>query len=224
VLPLEKGPDEDEFFLTFDTLGANSFNRPPPPIPPASTPQDLAPASDIGVRTFDAISATIAEITGVSQNEPGVVAAYDEVRQSMPAIPSVEAFMSSQQAAIGQLAIEYCHALVESPTYRNAMFPLFDFTAVPGTAFTNENALFDPLLDRVLGLTQLAHQPDKSAARTELSRMVNGYPDNPALTGPVRAGLLNALPSGQANDATRTRAIAKAVCASVAASAAMLIQ
>ena len=31
VLPLEKGPEEDEFFLTFDTLGANTFTRPPPP-------------------------------------------------------------------------------------------------------------------------------------------------------------------------------------------------
>ncbi|HEY3516382.1 MAG TPA: LamG domain-containing protein, partial [Gammaproteobacteria bacterium] len=28
VLPLEKGPNEDEFFLTFDTIGANNYNRP----------------------------------------------------------------------------------------------------------------------------------------------------------------------------------------------------
>src|SRR5262245_61993814 len=30
VVPLEKGPTDDEFFLTFDTIGANTFNRPPP--------------------------------------------------------------------------------------------------------------------------------------------------------------------------------------------------
>ena len=29
VVPLEKGPGSDEFFLTFDALGANPFSRPP---------------------------------------------------------------------------------------------------------------------------------------------------------------------------------------------------
>ncbi len=115
VLPLEKGPEEDEFFLTFDTIGANTYIRPPPPVPTAPTPEDLAPASLIGVRTFDEISATMAEITGVSQNEPGVRATFDEVRQSLPAIASIEAYVSSHQAAIAQLAIEYCHALDGEP-------------------------------------------------------------------------------------------------------------
>jgi hypothetical protein len=71
----------------------------------------------------------------------------------------------------------------------------------------------------VLGVTQLAHQPDKAAARTELSQLVNGHPSDPA-----RPGLLNALPPGETNDATRTRNIAKAVCTSVVGSAAMLVQ
>jgi hypothetical protein len=54
--------------------------------------------------------------------------------------------------------------------------------------------------------------------------MVHGYPDDPMLSGVVRTGLLNNLPAGQLNDEQRTRAIAKAVCASVVGSAAMLIQ
>jgi hypothetical protein len=224
VLPLEKGPNEDEFFLTFDTIGANNYNRPPPAVPPAPTPEDLAPASVIGVRTFDEISASIATLTGVSQNDAGVRAAVDEVRQSLPAVPSAEAFLSSHQAAIGQLAIEYCHALMENPTLRTATFPGFNFDAAPAAAFANENALFDPLLNRTLGLVQLTHQPDKGAARTELHNLVNGYPDDLGLSGVVRPGLLNSLPAGQNNDAQRTRAIAKAVCASVVGSAAMLIQ
>jgi hypothetical protein len=224
VLPLEKGPDEDEFFLTFDAIGTNVFNRPPPPVPPAPTPQDLPPASLIGVRTFDEISATMAKLTGVSQNEAGVRATMDEVRQSLPAIPSVEAYVSSHQAAVGQLAVEYCHALMENQPLRDAAFVGFNFNAAPATAFANENALFDPLLDRTLGVIQLAHQPDKTAVRTELSQLVNGYPNDPTLSGVVRAGLLNSLPAGQANDAARTRAIAKSVCATVVGSAAMLVQ
>ena len=123
VLPLEKGPDEDEFFLTFDTIGTNIFNRPPPTTPPASAPQIAPPASEIGVRTFDEISASMAKLTGVSQNVPAVRATMDEVRQAMPAIPSLEAYASSHQAAIAQLAIEYCHALMENTTLRAAMFP-----------------------------------------------------------------------------------------------------
>ncbi len=218
VLPLEKGPEEDEFFLTFDQLGANSYSRPPPPVPPAPTPQDLPEASVIGVRTFDEISASMAAITGVSQNDPGVRATMDEVRQSLPAVPSAEAFVSSHQAAVGQLAVEYCHALVETPAYRTAMFPFFDFNAMPSAAFPgNQNELFNPLLDRVLGETQLAHQPDKAAARTELSQLVNGYPGG-------RPGLLNALPPNESNNAARTRNIAKAVCAAVVGSGAMLVQ
>ena len=224
VLPLEKGPEEDEFFLTFDALGTNIFNRPPPAVPPAPTPQDLAAASLIGVRTFDEISASMAKLTGVSQNEAGVRATMDEVRQSLPAIPLVEAYVSSHQAAIGQLAVEYCHALIENPGLRSSTFPLFNFDTTPAAAFANENALFDPLLDRTLGLIQLAHQPDKTATRTELSQLVNGYVDNPSLPGVVRGGLLNSLPAGQANDAQRTRAIAKSVCATVIGSAAMLVQ
>jgi hypothetical protein len=218
VLPLEKGPEEDEFFLTFDQIGANVYSRPAPPVPPAPIPQDLAPASTIGVRTFDEISATMAAITGVSQNEPGVVAAFNEVRQSMPAIPTLEAYASANQAAISQLAIEYCYWLVETPAYRNALFQnLFDFNALPGVAFANQNALFNPLLDRVLGATQLAHQPDKAAALAELDDLVNGHPSDPA-----RPGLLNV--PGAPNTAARTRNIAAAVCASVVGSAAMLVQ
>jgi hypothetical protein len=160
----------------------------------------------------------------VSQNDPGVRAAVDEVRQSLPAVPSAEAYLSSHQAAISQLAIEYCHALIEDPALRAATFPGFNFTTTPAAAFANQNALFDPLLNRTLGLVQLGHQPDKGVARTELDHMVNGYPDDPTLSGVVRAGLLNSLPPGQNNDEQRTRAIAKAVCASVVGSAAMLVQ
>jgi hypothetical protein len=217
VLPLEKGPDEDEFFLTFDVLGTNSYARLPPPVPPAPTPQDLDPQSLIGVRTFDEISASMAEITGVSQNDAGVRVAMDEIRQSLPAIPSAEAFVSSHQAAIGSLAVEYCYALIEVPanqTLRNNTFVGFNFDAAPATAFANENALFDPLLNRVLGLTQLGHQPDKAQVRAELSQLVNGYAGG-------RPGLRN-LP--ETNDGDRTREIATAVCATVVGSAAMLVQ
>ncbi len=222
VLPLEKGPEEDEFFLTFDRLGARSFARPPPPVPPAPAPQNLPEASVIGVRTFDAISASMAEITGVSQSDQGVRDTMNEVRQSLPAIPTLEAYVGSHQAAITQLAIEYCHAMVNqmvaNPTLAAQRFPGFDFNATPAAAFANEDALFDPLLNRVLGTIPLGHQPDHGFARTELSQLVNGHPTDTV----ARPGLLN-IP-GATNDAARTRNIAKGICAAVVGSAAMLVQ
>ena len=80
-----------------------------------------------------------------------------------------------------------------------------------------ENALIDPLLNRVLGVTQLANQPNKAAARSEISQMINGR--TPA--DPTRPGLLNT--AGVTNNADRTQNIAKAVCSAVIGSAAMLV-
>ena len=123
VLPLEKGPNSDEFFLTFDTIGSNTFNRPPPVTPPPPPPTDLPPVSAIGVRTFDRISASMAAITNVSENsgavgagDLGVQATFGGIRQSLPAIPDIQAVLASHQVAIAQLAIEFCNALIEDPT------------------------------------------------------------------------------------------------------------
>jgi len=218
VLPLEKGPEEDEFFLTFDALGANTFSRPVPPIPTPPTPVDLPPASTIGVRTFDEISATMATITGVSQLDSSVSDTFNTIRQSLPATADIQSVLASHQVAIAQLAIEYCNALIENrgAVTRETMFPGFNFGAAPATAFASQNLLFTPLFDRVLGVTQLASQPDRAAVTTELDEMINGIPGDA-----TRPGLLA---TGTTNDATRTRAISKAVCAAVIGSAAMLVQ
>jgi hypothetical protein len=217
VLPLEKGPDEDEFFLTFDALGTNTFNRPAPPTPPAPTPVDLSPASSIGVRTFDEISATMSVITGVSQLDPGVRATFDEVRQSLPAIESIEAFLSSHQSSIAQLAIEYCNAMVNEEVANPTRFPAFPFTSGTATAWpgagATENAFIDPLLDRVLGATPVASQPDRTTVKAELTALVHGG-------HAPRPGLVNM----GATDAARTQSIAKAVCAAAVGNAAALIQ
>jgi hypothetical protein len=57
--------------------------------------------------------------------------------------------------------------------------------------------------------------PSKNAVRTELSQMVNGG------GAANRPGLLN---TSADTSATRTQAIAKAVCSAVVGSAAMLVQ
>ena len=215
VIPLEKGPDSDEFFLTFDQIGNQSFNRPPPATPPAPTPEDLPPTSDIGVRTFDAINATMATITGVSPLQSNVSATYQSIRQSLPAVPDIQTFLASHQVAIAQLAIEYCNALVEDTTLRDQLFGSFPWGSPPSALFPGqEAALYGPLLDRMLGVPQIGTQPNRTAVETELNQMIDGIPGDS-----TRLGLANTGP----DTAARTKDIGKAVCSAVLGSAAMLV-
>jgi hypothetical protein len=218
VLPLEKGPEDDEFFLTFDRLGSASFSRAPDPTLVIS-PSDLPPAPRIGVRTFDEINATFAKVTGVDPNSMDVDMTYQELRQSLPAVEDVNTFLSSHQVALAQLAISYCNALIESPqaaTY----FPGFNFNAAPGTAFAgaNRNLLVNPLIARIVGNSpagpQLASQPSYTTVYQELANNAGGGP------GGRPADLINRLIAGGSN----TRSIAKGVCAATLGSAATLVQ
>ena len=217
VLPLEKGPLSDEFFLTFDRLGGNSFSRPIPVTPPAATPQNLPPASEIGVRTFDEINASLAAITGVNPADSGISDTFNTVRQSLPTVDSIEAFLSSHQMAIAQLAIQYCGELMDDPTLRNTVFPGFPFTSGVAIAYPgSQDFLLDPLLDRVLGTSanSIGSQPDRATAKTELEQLIHGIPGDANRPGLASTG----------GNAVRTQTIAKATCAALLGSAAMLVQ
>jgi hypothetical protein len=221
VLPLENGPDTDEFFLTFDQFDDSNFSRPPPVTPPAPVPQDLAAVSDIGVRTFDEINATMAAITGVSPLDSSVQSTYTTIRQSLPTVETIEAFLSSHQIAIAQLAIEYCSALIDDTSLRASTFPGFPFTSQVATAYpASQDLLLDPMVDRMLGsvTNNIGTQPDRTLVKTELSELINGLPLARDPAG-IRPGLAN----GGGTD-IRTRTIAKATCSALLGSAAMLVQ
>jgi len=221
VIPLEKGPADDEFFLTFDLLGTQSFVRTDDP-PLFIVPQDLPPADRIGVRTFDEINATFADVTAVSPEEPSVDGTYMNLRQSLPAIEAPKAFLSSHQVAIAQLAFEYCHALMEDrgTISTAAMFPGFNFGAAPVTAYANRDALLQPLIDRVMGIA-IQSQPDYVVVRDELGfntfDPVTLRPDN--LIDRMIAPNPDPL-EPQAD----TRGIAKGACGAVLGSAIALVQ
>ena len=218
VVPLVNGPLDDEFFLTFERIGGNSSLRPPPVVPTAPTPVNLPEMSKIGVRTFDEINATLATLTGVSALDTSVHSTFDRVRQSMPAIPTLEAVLASHQVAIAQLAIEYCNAAIETTSVRNALWGgSIAWTTPPSLQPGGwELALADPLLDRLVGLTPLATQPDRALIESEITQLVHGR--SPA--DPSRPGLATT----NANDPTRTAIIAKSVCSSILGSAAMLVK
>jgi hypothetical protein len=220
VLALEKGPDRDEFFLTFDRLAGSSFDRLDDPtlvITPVDVP-DEDRAAQIGLRTFDEINATYSAALGIDWTDfSNVNDTYLELRQSLPAIEDINTFLSSHQVAIAQLAIAYCDALVNvdgnpNPT-RGQMFPGFNFDAAPGTAFAagNRDLFVDPLINFIMG-TNLTSQPAYADVYSELAsfQAAGGRPNN----------LVQRLMDGGSN----TRAISKGVCAAMLGNAVTLIQ
>lgn len=214
VMPLERGPADDQFFLTFDVLGTETYVRTDDP-PLVITETDLPPAQRIGVRTFDEINATMSAVTGVSTEEPFVDSTFQSLRQSLPAIEDPAAFLSSHQVAVAQLAIEYCHALIEDQgTILTAVyFPGFDFDAAPAVAFGNRAALITPLIDNIIGIG-LATQPAAADVENELGyNLFDPFTQRPE-------NLIDRLIAG----GTDTRSIAKGACAAVLGSAAMLMQ
>jgi hypothetical protein len=122
VVPLTLGPSNDLFFLSFDQLGSNvhPFVEPVVTVPPPTANNAAVP--DYGVATFERLTHTMAKITGVPFTNATVYAQYMTSQQSMPAIPLMSAFVSSEETAIGQLANTYCGQLVTTQTYRDAFF------------------------------------------------------------------------------------------------------
>jgi len=224
VLPLQKGPDADEFFLTFDNLNGTLFLRSEDPmlIEADYIASDDERRPDIGVRTFDEIDATYAAITGIDRvnyQRGGVFLVeetYQELRQSLPAIENIEAFLSSHQVAIAQLAIQYCDAAVES----NTMWPGLDFSTPKNTFFApgTRDAFVEPLIKAAVGHdaddVRIGTQPAYLDVYAELADFdTDGSRPNDLIDR-----LLDPLSQSD------TRAIAKGVCASVLGSATTLIQ
>jgi hypothetical protein len=223
IIGLEKGPTEDEFYLCFDQLGtrSNVCSNFAVGVPP--TFADVPRPSDIGFRTFDKINATMAAVTGVSPNTAAVKSTFVNIRQSLPAVDSIEAFLSSHQTAIAQLAIQYCDALVESPN-ASTYFPGLNLNGSPATVFggpgqsTGKDALIDPLIHNMIG-DNLTSQPSANELKNPYVNPPDGGPDRPGLYALIDT--LNTCSGGCPT--SRTKLIAKATCGAVLGSGATLI-
>ncbi len=209
VVPLDKGPSADEFFLTFEQIGTHNHpfvEAAPTPLP---DPPDADPSSEIGLRTFEEISASMAGMTGIPVTNPRVAETYGRVREQLPTVENIEGFLSSHQVGAAQLAIEYCNELVDDTGLRAAYFPGFNFGASAATAFDTpgERALVTgPLTARAVG-TGVATQPTAAEVSAEVDALI---------------GRLTACGGSCAAD--RTEVIVKAACSAVIGSASTLLQ
>jgi hypothetical protein len=227
IIALEKGAGTDEFFLTFEEFGIATPNirtpfvcSPPPNSDCMATPSYGTRTSDIGLRTFDEINATMAGITDVDRNNSEVKTTFDIIKQQLPPVETIDGFVSANQMAIAQLAIQYCSELVKSAPLRDSFFGTgFGFTSNIATAFTSNGkdqiveALYDNVVAyRALGNTTntLANMPTLAQVKAEL---ISG-----AAAGEYPGNLFDRLfdtceaDPGCSQDAARTRAVTKALC------------
>ncbi len=214
VIGLEKGPEADLFFLTFEQIGTNTHTPVEPPLVVPDAPPDSPNESDVGLRTFDELNATLSLITGVPQTQSQVAGTYALVKQALPAIEKFGTFGPAQQTALAQLAIQYCNVMVDNSTLRTDFFgnlsasgggtAVFGTSGSPNTA--NRDQLIDALLAKGVG-ANLTVQPSNASIRTEVNSLIDR---------------LNAGPTG--SDSGGAATVIKAACGAVLGSGTTLVQ
>lgn len=210
IIPVQKGPELDEFFLTFDRIGDSQSSRSVAALPIVSTQTDIAPQSQIGVRDFAEINASMAALTGIASNRAEIAGTYNTLRQQLPSVTGIDSFLTSNQMAVTQLAIRYCDTLVEDSNLRTALFPNVDFThnVNNGIDDTFTANLVNPLIQQMLNDGDIS-QPSTDEVGDELNNLVNQLSlcaDN------------NSCPSDTA------LTLAKASCAAILGSAVVVVQ
>jgi len=249
IIASQKGADGDEFFLTFEQLVAVSTHNYTEALPsgqlidPTAAGLQAKPTvSDIGMRTFDEINATMSTLTGVSQLTTQTE--YNKVKQQLPTVETFTGFLSAHQMGVAQMAIIYCDALVEDPVKRTAFFGSFGFGSDVDTAFNTsttdsaqKNQILNALYNKMIGIpgsgAALTTAPTLLSVKSELigpstvnsnnmfDRLYNACASNLKSSGLPRATVCSV---GGVQDATRTKAMVKAMCAATLGSAALLVQ
>lgn len=187
VIESKRGAEFDEFFLTFDRIGAHSYARPVPTVPAPAAAADIAGQPRIGIRTFDEINVTLSTLTGVPQTHPQVAATFGNLAQQLPTSPGIDGFLAAHQMGITQLTVAYCKALVSNTTLRNQYFctqnggasTCFSFRSLAGVPFSSAEIqqFTQPLLARLLAHNidgqPLADQADPALIRDTLTGLID---------------------------------------------------
>jgi hypothetical protein len=236
IISLEKGPDLDEFFLTFEDFNGDTktFADIVPSV--AADPDDPASPveSDIGMRTFEEINSTIAEITGVPVTNAAVKSVYDDYIQQLPTVEAIDAFLPSHQMAIAQLALTSCSELVDGrgSILPAAYFPGFNFGNSSQSAFDAQgerDAIIEPLLTRAMNVDQVtpANNLMSQPVELEVADLLSSPASQSLDTGQnivAYDSLITEMLSDLVDTPARTEQIVKAVCAVATGGAVMLVQ
>src|SRR5690606_23920416 len=164
IIAAELGAASDEFFLSFGRIGERQNVRTGISVPVQSIIASGSQSSDIGLKTFAEVHASMSALTGVAQQHAAVAQVYQTIQRQLPSADTVDTFVSAQQMAITQLAIAYCNAAIEDSAIRQNWFSGVDFNASPGVTYSmvNRPAFIQPLLDRLIPLS-----PQSSVLRVD---------------------------------------------------------
>lgn len=231
LVPLENGPDIDQFFLSFEQLGIHSnvfleatFDD---PVFNGSGQENSA----VAMRNYAEIRESFAQITGINSSTASVAATYNLVIQQLPSNEDILGFLSAHQMGVTQLAIAYCDAMVESKPARDAIGISLDEVDDPNIDDANAKSVaawdadfIDPMITAALN-TNLTVQPAASDVKDQLHHLLftdaDGIAEIDAVSNPDPDGLARC--SGGCGDGI-TALAAKAGCAAVLASTAVTLQ
>ncbi len=216
LVPVEKGKEEDEFFLTFEVLSDKSYDRPVSAVLPLPEPSDTPDAeipADVGIKTFAEINANLSLMTGVARNVTAVHDVYEKVQQQLPVDENIEGFLPAHHMGVTQLAVAYCNALMNDTTLRATRFAGFAFGAAPAAAFdaSGRAILLNGLLSALVVTTSDNHNLSSGPKTSDMTHELNTLIDQMIACG-------NNCP------ANTTVSASTAVCAAALGSAAMLVQ
>ncbi|EWH09525.1 hypothetical protein DS2_11858 [Catenovulum agarivorans DS-2] len=220
LLAIEKGFTQDEFFLTFDKIAEHTYARSEPAITEEQANTSSTEYSKIALRNFAEISASMSQLTGVSESTSSVANLYQTIKRQLPNIESIDIFVSAQQMAITQLGIAYCDTALNDEQIRSNWFGTFDFTQSPTATYADANRtnFIDNLLSKLMPLANADPQPLDQPSKSEVAAEINNLIDR------LSQCATNGANGSSTCAADRSLTIAKASCTSVLASAATLLQ
>ena len=208
IIGLDKGAQNDEFFLSFETLG--EFSNITVAGEVVITPELPAntSSSDIGIKNFAELNATMSTLTQIPAQTDKVKSTYQLVQRQLPSIDNIETFISAQQMGVTQLAIAYCDSAIEDADISSAWFPEMNFNQSPAVVYETaaRGQFITRLIDKLMPLN-IASQPDKVAVNTEIDALITR---------------LSSCTDSCESD--RSKTIAKASCTAILASAVALVQ
>lgn len=221
VIPKLTGVDGDLFYLEFDKIGSNAAQAPAPVVSAFGFTLKGAVGLDLGWRTFDEVSATFSQLTGVpvtaQTGQPGVTVArvLSGVRSQLPAVADFSAYLSSHQTSVTQLAIAYCSALMNDSGYRQTFFAPVG-TNLSDLKANNWGNLVDPLVEKFLSGGGLYYSPALSTGmHDELIALLTNS------NGSRKAGLCA---GGSCTTDAQIKNAATVACSAALANAAITLQ
>jgi hypothetical protein len=216
IVPVDQGPANDMFFLSFDQFGtfAHGFVE---PTYTATAAVPGTPVPDMGIATFERIYHTMSGITGVPFTNPAVTTVYQAVQQSMPSAPQIAAFLPSHQTAISQIAGAYCAQLVGTPSTFSTFFA--------GSGFSSLNTNLNATAASYFGTTGAGNQTNINGVVQPLVNAIVGPTAYPQAAAGMTAELNLLLPRiGSLSSSETVSAATIAACTAALGSAAATVQ